>query len=155
MLAKAMRRRPSTAAAAIDIAALTVGAVVDALGRDDGGGVPRASAWAEVTLVPYLYSVAYLDSGDVACDPAADAGQAARRHSAFALVALRRARRSAAGPLAAIARDGCGRMQPRRQSDRAVDVGASPDRNGGDVRQRGRGELGHKCEPSSFSSRPH
>jgi len=61
VLAQAMRRRPVTTAAVIDVAALTM-VVVSMLSGVLMAVLYRwASSWAEVTLVPYLYSVAHLD----------------------------------------------------------------------------------------------
>jgi len=87
VLAKAMRRRPITAGAALDIAVLTVAAVSMLSGVLTAVAYRWASAWAEVTLVPYLYSVAYLDP---ATSLVTRLPMLVKLHvaSAFALVAL-------------------------------------------------------------------
>ncbi len=61
VLAHVMRRRPVTTTAVIDVAALTLVGVSMLSGVLMAVLYRWASSWAEVTLVPYLYSVAYLD----------------------------------------------------------------------------------------------
>ena len=87
VLAQAMRRRPVTTTAVIDVAALTLVAVSMLSGVLMAVLYRWASSWAEVTLVPYLYSLAYLDP---ATSLVTRLPMLVKLHvaSAFALVAL-------------------------------------------------------------------
>jgi nitrate reductase gamma subunit len=87
VLAQAMRRRPVSTAAVMDVAALTLVAVSMLSGVLMAVLYRWASSWAEVTLVPYLYSVAYLDP---ATSLVTRLPMLVKLHvaSAFALVAL-------------------------------------------------------------------
>jgi len=82
-----MRRRPVTTTAVIDVAALTLVAVSMLSGVLMAVLYRWASSWAEVTLVPYLYSLAYLDP---ATSLVTRLPMLVKLHvaSAFALVAL-------------------------------------------------------------------
>jgi nitrate reductase gamma subunit len=87
VLAQAMRRRPVTTTAVIDVAALTLVAVSMLSGVLMAVLYRWASSWAEVTLVPYLYSLAHLDP---ATSLVTRLPMLVKLHvaSAFALVAL-------------------------------------------------------------------
>jgi len=87
VLAQAMRRRPVTTTAVIDVAALTLVAVSMLSGVLMAVLYRWASSWAEVTLVPYFYSLAYLDP---ATSLVTRLPMLVKLHvaSAFALVAL-------------------------------------------------------------------
>jgi nitrate reductase gamma subunit len=87
VLAQAMRRRPVTTTAVIDIAALTLVAVSMLSGVLMAVLYRWASSWAEVTLVPYFYSLARLDP---ATSLVTRLPMLVKLHvaSAFALVAL-------------------------------------------------------------------
>ena len=87
VLAQAMRRRPVTSTAVIDVAALTLVAVSMLSGVLMAVLYRWASSWAEVTLVPYFYSLAYLDP---ATSLVTRLPMLVKLHvaSAFALVAL-------------------------------------------------------------------
>ena len=103
MLAQAMRRRPVTTAAVIDVAALTMVVVSMMSGVLMAVLYRWASSWAEVTLVPYLYSVAYLDP---ATSLVTRLPMLVKLHvaSAFTLVALAPCTSAGARAAAAIAR---------------------------------------------------
>jgi len=115
MLAQAMRRRPVTTAAVIDVAALTLVAVSMLSGVLMAVLYRWASSWAEVTLVPYFYSLAHLDP---ATSLVTRLPMLVKLHvaSAFALVAL--APCTSAGGRAAAAIAGALRVfaRPARQT---------------------------------------